>query len=157
MIVKILFCQKKNPWIYFLINSLELYLAIFYIPVKIYLYICLFIYEQLQIPFCCILYCYIGADPSAVRNPGIGSGYGRRIVAYQSSSHNDNPLVMETFDAAVAAEPDANPLFHSDRGFQHTSREFHQRLVSPQMTQRLSRVLHCVDNAPMEGFWGILK
>ncbi len=25
------------------------------------------------------------------------------------------------------------------------------------MTQSMSRVAHCLDNAPMEGFWGILK
>ena len=25
------------------------------------------------------------------------------------------------------------------------------------MTQRMSRVAHCIDNGPMEGFWGILK
>ena len=25
------------------------------------------------------------------------------------------------------------------------------------MTQSMSRVAHCIDNGPMEGFWGILK
>ena len=25
------------------------------------------------------------------------------------------------------------------------------------MTQSMSRVGHCIDNGPMEGFWGILK
>ena len=25
------------------------------------------------------------------------------------------------------------------------------------MTQSMSRVAHCLDNGPMEGFWGILK
>ena len=25
------------------------------------------------------------------------------------------------------------------------------------MTQSISRVAHCIDNGPMEGFWGILK
>ena len=25
------------------------------------------------------------------------------------------------------------------------------------MTQSMSRVAHCTDNGPMEGFWGILK
>ena len=35
----------------------------------------------------------------------------RRIVSYKISAHNDNSLVMDTFDQAVTAEPDAHPLF----------------------------------------------
>ena len=81
----------------------------------------------------------------------------RRIVSYVLSEHNDNPLVFKTFDKAVQANPDAHPLFHSDRGFQYTNRTFHHKLVQAGMTQSMSRVAHCIDNGPMEGFWGILK
>lgn len=81
----------------------------------------------------------------------------RRIVSYVLSEHNDNPLVYKTFDKAVKANPDAHPLFHSDRGFQYTSRAFHHKLQQAGMTQSMSRVAHCIDNGPMEGFWGILK
>ena len=83
--------------------------------------------------------------------------YDRRIVAYVISEHNDNPLVFKTFDKAVKANPDAHPLFHSDRGFQYTNRVFHHKLEQAGMTQSMSRVAHCIDNGPMEGFWGILK
>ncbi|MDO4614748.1 MAG: IS3 family transposase [Lachnospiraceae bacterium] len=83
--------------------------------------------------------------------------YDRRIVAFQISDRNDNPLVMNTFDKAVKLEPDAHPLFHSDRGFQYTSAQFHTRLQKQGMQQSMSRVAHCIDNGPMEGFWGILK
>ena len=81
----------------------------------------------------------------------------RRIVSYALSEHNDNPLVFKTFDKAAQANPDAHPLFHSDRGFQYTNRTFHHKLVQAGMTQSMSRVAHCIDNGPMEGFWGILK
>lgn len=81
----------------------------------------------------------------------------RRIVSYVLSERNDNPLVCKTFDKAVKANPDAHPLFHSDRGFQYTSRTFHHKLQQAGMTQSMSRVAHCIDNGPMEGFWGILK
>jgi transposase InsO family protein len=81
----------------------------------------------------------------------------RRIVSYVLSEHNDNPLVFKTFDKAVQANPDVHPLFHSDRGFQYTNRTFHHKLVQAGMTQSMSRVAHCIDNGPMEGFWGILK
>ena len=83
--------------------------------------------------------------------------YDRRIVAFVISEHNDNPLVFKTFNKAIKANPDAHPLFHSDRGFQYTNRTFHHKLEQAGMTQSMSRVAHCIDNGPMEGFWGILK
>ena len=83
--------------------------------------------------------------------------YDRRIVAYVISERNDNPLVFKTFDKAVKANPDAHPLFNSDRDFQYTNRVFNHKLEQAGMTQSMSRVAHCIDNGPMEGFWGILK
>lgn len=70
---------------------------------------------------------------------------------------NDNPLVYDTFDAAMKANPDVHPIFYSDRGFQYTNRIFHAKLEEAGMTQSMSRVARCIDNGPMEGFWGILK
>lgn len=81
----------------------------------------------------------------------------RRIVSYVIGESNNIPLVYKTFDKAVAANPDAHPLFHSDRGFQYTSRTFHHKLEQAGMEQSMSRVGRCIDNGPMEGFWGILK
>jgi transposase InsO family protein len=81
----------------------------------------------------------------------------RRIVAFVIRDHNDNKIVFDTFDSAVSANPEARPLFHSDRGFQYTNRVFHGKLTDAGMTQSMSRVGCCIDNGPMEGFWGILK
>ena len=100
---------------------------------------------------------YIGIEVHKVYLSAILDLYDRRIVAYKIGNHNDNPLVMNTFDEAVAVEPDAHPLFHSDRGFQYTSKTFSTRLKKHHMKQSMSRVAHCIDNGPMEGFWGILK
>ena len=100
---------------------------------------------------------YIGIEAHKVYLSAILDLYDRRIVSYIIGDHNDNPLVMNTFDAAVALEPEAHPLFHSDRGFQYTTRQFCTRLKKHHMKQSMSRVAHCIDNGPMEGFWGILK
>lgn len=81
----------------------------------------------------------------------------KRPVSYVYSDHNDNPLVFDTFDKAMYANPGVTPIFHSDRGFQYTSKEFHQKILDAGMTQSMSRVAHCIDNGPMEGFWGIMK
>jgi transposase InsO family protein len=83
--------------------------------------------------------------------------YDRRIVSYVISDSNNNPLVFDTFDAAIVANPGATPLCHSDRGFQYTNRLFHAKLEAAGMTQSMSRVAKCIDNGPMEGFWGIIK
>ena len=83
--------------------------------------------------------------------------YDRSIVSWAVSKRNDNKLVFDTFEQAVAANPEAKPIFHSDRGFQYTSKSFQTRLRTQEITQSMSRVGHCIDNGPMEGFWGTIK
>ena len=83
--------------------------------------------------------------------------YDRRIVSYVIRDKNNNALVFDTVDNALLRNPGAQPLFHSDRGFQYTNRTFHTKLVNAGIIQSMSRVAKCIDNGPMEGFWGILK
>ncbi len=79
------------------------------------------------------------------------------IIEYELSFKNNNQLVFKMFDRAVINHPDAKPIFHSDRGFQYTNNTFKSKLESAEMTQSMSRVGKCIDNGPMEGFFGILK
>ena len=83
--------------------------------------------------------------------------YDRYPVSFVISTRNDNKLVFKTFDKAIAANPDAKPIFHSDRGFQYTSKMFQNKLREHNLEQSMSRVGHCIDNGPTEGFWGIIK
>lgn len=83
--------------------------------------------------------------------------YDRRIVSYKIGTSNNNQLVFDTLDEAVENNPTAHPLFHSDRGFQYTNKIFHNKLIEAGMRQSMSRVGRCIDNGPMEGYWGILK
>ena len=78
-------------------------------------------------------------------------------VAWVFSSRNDNKLVLDTFAQAIRNNPDAKPIFHSDRGFQYTSKIFQNKLQAQGMTQSMSRVGHCIDNGPTENFWSIVK
>ena len=100
---------------------------------------------------------YTGVEVHKIYLSAILDLYDRRIVAYTIGDSNNNALVFNMFDQAVAENPDATPLFHSDRGYQYTSRIFHAKLEAAGMRQSMSRVAHCIDNGPMEGFWGILK
>lgn len=83
--------------------------------------------------------------------------YDRSIVSYVIRARNDNKLVFQTFNKAVIANPDVKPVFHSDRGFQYTSKVFQAKLRENEMEQSMSRVGHCIDNGPTEGLWGIIK
>lgn len=83
--------------------------------------------------------------------------YDRYPVSYVISCRNNNSLVFKTFDKAIAVNPDAKPIFHSDRGYQYTSKVFQRKLNDCEMVQSMSRVGHCIDNGPTEGFWGIIK
>lgn len=83
--------------------------------------------------------------------------YDNSIIAYEIGHSNNNSLVFKTFDKAIKSNPDAKPLFHSDRGYQYTSYGFRERLKTCGMDRSMSRVGKCIDNGPMENFWGILK
>lgn len=100
---------------------------------------------------------YVGPEVKKLYLSAILDLYDRRIIAYKIGDSNNNELVFTTFDEARNLYPNARPIFHSDRGFQYTNKVFHQKLVDAGMIQSMSRVGRCLDNAPMEGWWGILK
>lgn len=81
----------------------------------------------------------------------------KSIVSFVMGHSNNNALVFKTFDLAHQAHPNVNPIFHSDRGFQYTSKDFRMKLYEAGMVQSMSRVSRCIDNGPMEAFWGMLK
>ncbi|MCQ2544764.1 MAG: IS3 family transposase, partial [Lachnospiraceae bacterium] len=57
---------------------------------------------------------YIGLEKHKVYLSAILDLYDRRIVAYVIRDNNNNPLVFDTFDQAIANNPGAHPLCHSD-------------------------------------------
>ena len=100
---------------------------------------------------------YVGPAVHKIYLSAILDLYDRRIVSFVIRDSNNNALVFDTFDEAIKKNPNAHPLCHSDRGYQYTNRLFHNKLEKAGMTQSMSRVGKCIDNGPMEGFWGILK
>ncbi|TFD94488.1 IS3 family transposase [Jeotgalibacillus sp. R-1-5s-1] len=83
--------------------------------------------------------------------------YDGSVVAYKVGHFNNNALVMDTLKAAIEANPDANPLLHSDRGSQYTSKEYRYITTQAGITRSMSRVGKCIDNAPIESFFGHFK
>jgi transposase InsO family protein len=83
--------------------------------------------------------------------------YDGSIISYVLGHSNNNKLVFDTLDPAIASLMDEHPLIHSDRGFQYTSRRFKGKIEKTRMKHSMSRVGRCIDNGPMESFWGTLK
>jgi len=81
----------------------------------------------------------------------------KSIVSFVVGHSNNNELVFKTLDIAHSEHIDAKPIFHSDRGFQYTSKSFKKKLDDAGMIQSMSRVSRCIDNGPIEAFWGMLK
>ena len=99
---------------------------------------------------------YVGPVVKKLYLSAILDLYDRRIIACKIGDSNNNALVFETFDEARSLYPNAKPISHSDREFQYT-KHFIKKIVEAGMIQSISRVGRCLDNAPMEGWWGILK
>jgi putative transposase len=83
--------------------------------------------------------------------------YDGSIVSYVLGHSNNNYLVFKTLDQAIELLNGDHPLIHSDRGFQYTSHGFKRRIDKAEVIQSMSRVGRCIDNGPMESFWGTLK
>lgn len=83
--------------------------------------------------------------------------YDGQIISYRISPVNDFNLVHETLLTARQAEPEAQPLLHSDRGSQYTSKAYVRLMTEWGYTRSMSRVGKCIDNGPMESFWGHFK
>ena len=101
---------------------------------------------------------YVGADVKKVYLSAILDLYDRRIVSYKIGDSNNNPLVLDTFDEAVRSNPNAHPLFHSDRGFQYTSKIFHSNTQARYSTASLlppicGRVCHASEDVLITVLW----
>ncbi len=84
--------------------------------------------------------------------------YDRKIIAYKISKFNNNALVIDTLNEAIAKTKDvSNLIIHSDQGFQYTSFEYKAICEANGITISMSRKGTPIDDSPMESFHSILK
>ena len=76
------------------------------------------------------------------------------VVAWYLSLHITMELVLETIDQMKSCQ---NALIHSDQGFHYTNPEYIKKVKALNMVQSMSRKGNCIDNAPIESFFGHLK
>ncbi|MGG0516827.1 IS3 family transposase [Bacillus pseudomycoides] len=84
----------------------------------------------------------------------------REILAYHVSPSLQMDIVYQTLDKLKdrlgdTIHPEA--LLHSDQGIHYTHPEFQRRVKEMGLRQSMSRRGNCLDNAPMESFFGHMK
>ena len=84
--------------------------------------------------------------------------YDRKVVAYKISKFNNNQLVIDTLNEAIAKQKDVTGLIiHSDQGFQYTSFEYKAICQSNGISISMSRKGTPIDDSPMESWHSLLK
>lgn len=80
------------------------------------------------------------------------------VIGWSMAATQDRHLVLRAVRMACWQRTDKNPVvLHSDRGTQFTSDDYQAFLEDHRITLSMSAVGHCADNAPAEGFFGMLK
>ncbi len=80
------------------------------------------------------------------------------IVVRKSSSHIDMGLVLGTIEAMKSDISSLdNIMINSDQGFHYTNPQYIQMVKDLDVVQSMSRKGNCIDNAPLESFFGHFK
>lgn len=84
--------------------------------------------------------------------------FSRQMVGWSMQPHMQSSLVTDALRMAwFRRAPEADVIFHADRGSQYCGHEFQSALAGYKMKSSMSRKGDCWDNAPTESFWGRLK
>lgn len=82
------------------------------------------------------------------------------IVSWELSKHIDMQLVLKTMEKMKnnnGSNSLDKVLIHSDQGFHYTNPNYINMIKDLGMVQSMSRKGNCIDNAPVESFFGHLK
>lgn len=82
----------------------------------------------------------------------------RRVVGWALADHMRTELVADALEMAFATrKPPAGAIFHSDRGRQYTSGDYHQLARDHGMMLSVGMAGECWDNAVAESFFATIK
>jgi transposase InsO family protein len=84
--------------------------------------------------------------------------YNREIISYSISLSPNLEQIRDMLNGLFAKLPDdAQPIFHSDQGWQYQHSEYQKLLLEHHIKQSMSRKGNCMDNGAMENSFGRLK
>jgi len=82
------------------------------------------------------------------------------VISWNLSMHLTMDMVIDTIKYMkhnISKTKLKNILIHSDQGFHYTNPEYISAIKELNMVQSMSRKGNCIDNAPIESFFGHLK
>jgi len=85
--------------------------------------------------------------------------YNREIISYGISKRPSVESIMGALIKAIDITDDCKyrRTFHSDQGWAYQMKTYVKELKDNKIYQSMSRKGNCIDNSPMENFFGILK
>jgi putative transposase len=103
-----------------------------------------------------ITYLYYGSGRKAYLSviKDIATG---EALSWETSQTIDLEFVLKTVHMLGSLDIPADALIHSDQGFHYTNPLYIEKIKRLNIVQSMSRKGNCIDNAPMESFFGHLK
>ncbi len=84
--------------------------------------------------------------------------YNREIVSFNISKSPNFEQIKDMLKQAFDKYDNLEGLkFHSDQGWQYQMQSYHEMLEEKRIQQSMSRKGNCLDNSPMENFFGKMK
>lgn len=85
--------------------------------------------------------------------------YNSEIISYKISDRPTYDIVHEPLCEALALRPKLGyrMTIHSDQGWHYQMKQWRAKLKGHKVFQSMSRKGNCLDNSPMENFFGLLK
>lgn len=84
--------------------------------------------------------------------------YNREIVGWSVSDSLESKIVLDALEIAMKnTSPNAEIIFHSDRGSQYASDAYRKFLKNKEIKPSMSRRGNCYDNAYVESWFGTFK
>ena len=84
--------------------------------------------------------------------------FNSEVISYTLSNHPTINLTNTMLEKALDKNKDIKNLtIHSDQGFHYQHSSWTNRLEKMNIVQSMSRKGNCLDNSPMENFFGVLK
>jgi transposase InsO family protein len=108
----------------------------------------------------------VATDITFIKKPGLYLSvfldlYNNEVLEYEISKYYDMQLVMNPLRRLLSKRKNdvlkAHPVFHSDQGYQYTSKSYNLHLQQYGICQSMSRQGTPHDNAPCECFIGLFK
>ena len=82
----------------------------------------------------------------------------KEVLAFQVSNSPNSKLIMDTLDELTENIPEGiKPIIHSDQGWHYQLNYYTDKLSEKKFIQSMSRKGNCLDNAPIESFFHLLK